>query len=171
MQLTVVRGDSTAVLTVPVNADGKIGVTVARHDYRLRTKEYTFWQSIPAGIRRTGSVIANYWEQLKLIVQPKTQMYEELGGFIAIGSIFPSAWNWQDFWSKCAFISIILAIMNILPIPGLDGGHAIFTLWEMITGRKPSDRFLEAAQYVGLAIILVLLVYANGNDIYRFFIK
>ena len=99
------------------------------------------------------------------------QMYEELGGFIAIGSIFPSAWNWQDFWSKCAFISIILAIMNILPIPGLDGGHAIFTLWEMITGRKPSDRFLEAAQYVGLAIILVLLVYANGNDIYRFFIK
>jgi len=133
--------------------------------------EYTFWQSIPAGIRRTGSVIANYWEQLKLIVQPKTQMYEELGGFIAIGSIFPSAWNWQDFWSKCAFISIILAIMNILPIPGLDGGHAIFTLWEMITGRKPSDRFLEAAQYVGLAIILVLLVYANGNDIYRFFIK
>ena len=171
VQLTVVRGDSTAVLTVPVNADGKIGVTVARHDYRLRTKEYTFWQSIPAGIRRTGSVIANYWEQLKLIVQPKTQMYEELGGFIAIGSIFPSAWNWQDFWSKCAFISIILAIMNILPIPGLDGGHAIFTLWEMITGRKPSDRFLEAAQYVGLAIILVLLVYANGNDIYRFFIK
>ena len=146
VQLTVVRGDSTAVLTVPVNADGKIGVTVARHDYRLRTKEYTFWQSIPAGIRRTGSVIANYWEQLKLIVQPKTQMYEELGGFIAIGSIFPSAWNWQDFWSKCAFISIILAIMNILPIPGLDGGHAIFTLWEMITGRKPSDRFLEAAQ-------------------------
>ena len=140
VQLTVVRGDSTAVL-------------------------------IPAGIRRTGSVIANYWEQLKLIVQPKTQMYEELGGFIAIGSIFPSAWNWQDFWSKCAFISIILAIMNILPIPGLDGGHAIFTLWEMITGRKPSDRFLEAAQYVGLAIILVLLVYANGNDIYRFFIK
>lgn len=171
VQLTVVRGDSTAVLTVPVNADGKIGVTVARHDYRLRTKEYTFWQSIPAGIRRTGSVIANYWEQFKLIVQPKTQMYEELGGFIAIGSIFPSAWNWQDFWSKCAFISIILAIMNILPIPGLDGGHAIFTLWEMITGRKPSDRFLEAAQYVGLAIILVLLVYANGNDIYRFFIK
>ena len=107
VQLTVVRGDSTAVLTVPVNADGKIGVTVARHDYRLRTKEYTFWQSIPAGIRRTGSVIANYWEQLKLIVQPKTQMYEELGGFIAIGSIFPSAWNWQDFWSKCAFLSLI----------------------------------------------------------------
>ena len=116
-------------------------------------------------------MISSYWDQLKMIVQPKTKMYEELGGFISIGSIFPSAWNWQDFWSKCAFISIILAIMNILPIPGLDGGHAIFTLWEMITGRKPSDRFLEAAQYVGLAIILVLLVYANGNDIYRFFIK
>lgn len=171
MQLTVVRGDSTAVLTVPVNADGKIGVTVARHDYRPAHEGVHLLAVDPRRHRRTGSVIANYWEQLKLIVQPKTQMYEELGGFIAIGSIFPSAWNWQDFWSKCAFISIILAIMNILPIPGLDGGHAIFTLWEMITGRKPSDRFLEAAQYVGLAIILVLLVYANGNDIYRFFIK
>lgn len=169
--LTVVRGDSTLVLTVPVSDDGKIGVTVARHEYRLCTKEYTLWQSIPAGIRRTGRVIADYWEQLKLILQPKTQMYEELGGFIAIGSIFPSAWDWQDFWNKCAFISIILAVMNILPIPGLDGGHALFTLWEMITGRKPSDRFLEVAQYVGLAIILVLLVYANGNDIYRFLIK
>jgi len=171
VELTVVRGDSTAAVKVPVDADGRIGVTVARPDYRLRTKKYTFWQSIPAGIRRTGDVAANYWEQLKLIVQPKTQMYEELGGFIAIGSIFPSVWNWEDFWAKCAFISIILAVMNILPIPGLDGGHAIFTLWEMLTGRKPNDRFLEAAQYVGLIIILVLLVYANGNDIYRFFIK
>ena len=99
------------------------------------------------------------------------QMYEELGGFIAIGSIFPSTWDWQDFWMKTAFLSIILAVMNILPIPGLDGGHALFTLWEIITRRKPSEKFLEVAQYVGLMIILALLVYANGNDIYRFFIK
>ena len=98
-------------------------------------------------------------------------MYEELGGFIAIGSIFAPEWNWLDFWLKTAFLSIILAVMNILPIPGLDGGHAIFTCWEMLTGRKVSDRILEIAQYIGLAILLVLLLYANGNDIYRFFIK
>lgn len=116
-------------------------------------------------------MISSYWDQLKMIVQPKTKMYEELGGFISIGSIFPSTWDWQDFWMKTAFLSIILAVMNILPIPGLDGGHAIFTFWEMISGRKVSDKVLEAAQYVGLIIILFLLLYANGNDIYRFFIK
>ena len=101
----------------------------------------------------------------------KTKMYEELGGFVAIGSIFPGSWDWHDFWLKTAFLSIILAVMNLLPIPGLDGGHALFTLWEIITRRKPSEKFLEVAQYVGLMIILALLVYANGNDIYRFFIK
>ena len=87
------------------------------------------------------------------------------------GSIFPGAWDWQGFWLTTAFLSIILAVMNILPIPGLDGGHALFTLWEIVTGRKVSDRVLEAAQYVGLVIILALLLYANGNDIYRFFIR
>ena len=137
----------------------------------LRTQKYTFLEAIPAGIQRTGKVISSYWDQLKMIVQPKTKMYEELGGFISIGSIFPSTWDWQDFWMKTAFLSIILAVMNILPIPGLDGGHAIFTFWEMISGRKVSDKVLEAAQYVGLIIILFLLLYANGNDIYRFFIK
>ncbi len=171
VSLTVKRGiDTLRNLIVPIAADGKIGV-VARIPYQLHTQEYTFWQSIPAGFHKTGKVISSYWEQLKLIVQPKTKMYEELGGFIAIGNIFPSTWDWQDFWMKTAFLSIILAVMNILPIPGLDGGHAIFTLWEIITRRKVSDRVLEAAQYVGLAIIFVLLVYANGNDIYRLFIK
>ena len=162
--------DSLLHFTLPVTAEGKLGV-LALAPYTLRTQEYTFWESTPAGIRRTGSVIANYWEQLKLIVQPKTQMYEELGGFIAIGSIFPGSWNWEGFWLTTAFLSIMLAVMNILPIPGLDGGHAIFTFWEMLTGRKVSERVLETAQYVGLIIILALVLYANGNDIYRFFIK
>lgn len=157
-------------LVVPVNADGRIGV-ITRSPYQLRTQQYTFWESIPAGFHKAGKTIANYWEQLKLIVKPQTKMYEELGGFVAIGSIFPSSWDWQDFWFKTAFLSIILAIMNLLPIPGLDGGHALFTLWEMITRRKPSEKFLLVAQYVGLVIILALLIYANGNDIYRFFIK
>ena len=116
-------------------------------------------------------MLSSYWQQLKLIVQPKTKLYEELGGFIAIGNIFPGSWNWEGFWMTTAFLSIMLAVMNILPIPGLDGGHAIFTFWEMLTGRKVSDRVLETAQYIGLIIILALVLYANGNDIYRFFIK
>ena len=171
VNLTVKReGDMLLELAVPVSNEGKLGV-MALNPYTLRTQEYTFWESIPAGVRKAGNMISSYWEQLKMIVQPKTKLYEEVGGFIAIGSIFPGDWNWEDFWLKTAFLSIILAIMNILPIPGLDGGHAIFTFWEMVTGRKVSDRILEGAQYVGLFIILFLLLYANGNDIYRFFIK
>ncbi len=172
-RLTVERTGEEIELAIPVDTAGRLGVFTADPSkvYPLRTHHYTLLESIPAGVKRCGRVIASYWEQLKLIVQPRTKMYEELGGFIAIGSIFPSEWNWHDFWLKTAFLSIILAVMNILPIPGLDGGHALFTLWEIITGRKLSDKFLEAAQYVGLAIILVLLLYANGNDIYRFFIK
>lgn len=170
VRLHVVReGVELPVFTVPVSAEGTLGVI--RQAYTLRTQQYTFWQAIPAGFHKTGEVISSYWQQLKMIVKPKTKMYEELGGFLAIGSIFPSSWDWQDFWLKTAFLSIILAVMNIIPIPGLDGGHAIFTFWEMITRRKVSDKVLEAAQYVGLVIILMLLLYANGNDIYRFFIK
>ena len=167
--LTVLRGAEELALAVPVDTTGMIGIRLT--PFPIRTQHYTLLESIPAGIKRCGRTISSYWEQLKLIVQPKTKMYEELGGFIAIGSIFSSEWNWLDFWSKCAFLSIILAVMNILPIPGLDGGHALFTLWEMITGRKLSDKFLEVAQYIGLFILLALLLYANGNDIYRFFIK
>ena len=172
VSVTVLRGgERIAGLGIPISAEGTLGVFADPQPFELRTQHYTFWQAIPAGIHKTGKVIASYWEQLKLIVQPETKMYEELGGFIAIGSIFPGSWDWQDFWLKTAFLSIILAVMNILPIPGLDGGHAIFTFWEMISGRKVSDRVLEAAQYVGLIIILFLLLYANGNDVYRFFIK
>ena len=94
-----------------------------------------------------------------------------LGGFGAIGNLFPAEWNWQSFWTMTAFLSIILGFMNILPIPALDGGHVMFTLYEIITRRKPSDKFLEYAQIVGMTILFALLIYANGNDLYRFFIK
>ena len=171
VHLEVLRGENTLQIALPVSDEGLIGVVSRSGIYTPRTQKYTFWESIPAGIHRTGKMLSSYWEQLKLIVQPKTKMYEELGGFIAIGSIFPSEWNWQDFWIKTAFLSIILAVMNIIPIPGLDGGHAIFTFWEMITRRKVSEKVLETAQYVGMFILLMLLLYANGNDIYRFFIK
>lgn len=171
VHLEVLRGENTLQIALPVSDEGLIGVVSRSGIYTPRTQKYTFWESIPAGIHRSGEMLSSYWEQLKLIVQPKTKMYEELGGFIAIGSIFPSEWNWQDFWIKTAFLSIILAVMNIIPIPGLDGGHAIFTFWEMITRRKVSEKVLETAQYVGMFILLMLLLYANGNDIYRFFIK
>ncbi len=169
--LRVIRGDSAFVAVLPVSAEGTIGVLLDTSPLPLRTREYTLLEAIPAGFRRAGQTVANYWEQLKLIVKPETKMYEELGGFIAIGNLFAPEWNWLDFWLKTAFLSIILAVMNILPIPGLDGGHALFTCWEMLTGRKVSDRVLEIAQYIGLVLLLALVLYVNGNDIYRFFIK
>ena len=169
LSLGVKRGAARLMLSVPVSDEGKIGVMYRANVFQPRTRTFTFWQAIPSGIKLAVDTIADYWEQLKLIFTPKTKMYEELGGFIAIGNIFPSEWNWMQFWSMTAFLSIILGVMNILPIPGLDGGHALFTLWEIITGRKPSDKFLEIMQYIGLAILLVLVVYANANDIIRLF--
>ncbi len=169
--LTVMRGGVTNELNVPINAEGKIGVMFKGDVFQPRTRTFTFFEAIPAGVGLAFDTVAEYWQQLKLISQPKTKMYEELGGFIAIGNIFPSEWDWLRFWTMTAFLSVILAVMNILPIPGLDGGHALFTLWEMITGRKPSDKFLEVMQYVGFAILFALLIYANGNDIYRLFTK
>ncbi len=168
--LDVIRNGEALQLTVPVNDEGKVGFQIGQ-PFEYRTQRYTLWESIPAGARLTVKQLKGYWQQLKMIVQPKTEMYKSLGGFISIGSIFPGEWDWFSFWNTTAFLSIILAVMNIIPIPGLDGGHSLFTLWEIITRRKPSDKFLEIAQYVGLFILLALLIYANGNDIYRFFIK
>ena len=169
--LSVMRAGIMSELRVPVNAEGKIGVVLKGDMFQPRTKTFTFLQSIPAGAKMAGETIADYWQQLKLIFQPKTKMYEELGGFIAIGNIFPSEWNWLRFWTMTAFLSVMLAVLNILPIPGLDGGHALFTLWEMLTGRKASDKFLEIMQYIGFALLLALVIYSNGNDIYRLFTK
>lgn len=166
-ELTVVRGNEILKILVPVNNEGKIGVSVAALPYTMRTKSFSLLESIPAGARLTARTIENYWSQLKLIVKPDTGLYKQVGGFIAIGKIFPGTWDWFAFWSMTAFLSIILAIMNIIPIPGLDGGHTLFTLWEMITRRKVSDKVLEIAQYVGLFLLLALMLFANGNDIYK----
>ena len=167
-ELQVLRGADTLTLTVPVGADGKLGV-ITENFFKLRTEEYGFFESFGAGARLTAKTIKNYWDQLVLIVKPDTGLYKHVGGFIAIGNIFPSEWDWHQFWSMTAFLSIILAVMNIIPIPGLDGGHMIFTFWEMITGRKVSDKVLEVAQYIGMALILALVIFANGNDIYKLF--
>lgn len=169
--LSVLRSGAISELRVPVNTDGKIGVLLKSDIFQPRTKTFTLLEAVPAGVSMVGETISEYWQQLKLIFQPKTKMYEELGGFIAIGNIFPSEWDWLRFWSMTAFLSVMLAVLNILPIPGLDGGHALFTLWEMLTGRKASDKFLEIMQYIGFALLLALVIYANGNDIYRLFTK
>ncbi|MFI3324056.1 MAG: RIP metalloprotease RseP [Rikenellaceae bacterium] len=166
--LTVQRADSLIDITLPINAEGKIGAVTAV-PFTLSTRSYTFFESIPAGFRKAGDMASSYWNQLKLMVKPETKLYKEVGGFIAIGNIFSSNWNWLDFWLKTALLSIMLAIMNILPIPGLDGGHTLFTLWEIITGRKPGDKFLEGAQTVGMILLFALLIYANGSDIFRLF--
>ena len=167
--LKVNHAGSVVELSVPLNDEGKMGVLFRGDLIQPHTRQYSFFEAIPAGIKMAGQTIANYWEQLKLIFTPKTKMYEELGGFIAIGNIFPSEFDWLHFWTMTAFLSIMLAVLNVMPIPGLDGGHALFTLWEMITGRKPSEKFLEIMQYIGLMILLALLIFANGNDIYRLF--
>ena len=167
-ELQVLRGADTLTLSVPVNAEGKIGV-INENFFKVCTEKYNFFEAIPAGARLTAKTIKSYWDQLVLIVKPDTGLYKQVGGFLAIGNIFPSEWDWHQFWSMTAFLSIILAVMNIIPIPGLDGGHMIFTFWEMVTGRKVSDKVLEIAQYIGMALILALVLFANGHDIYKLF--
>lgn len=168
VNLVVVRDSDTLTLLTHVGGDATIGVYAAQV-LEISTKEYSFWQSIPRGFKKTGKELRDYWKQLKLIFNPSTGAYESLGGFIAIGSIFPDTFIWEQFWRMTAFLSIILAVMNILPIPGLDGGHVLFLIWEVITRRKPSDRFLERATTIGFIFLLILLIYANGNDIIRLF--
>lgn len=165
-----VSSKQLVTLHTPIGEDSCIGIERANiTPAEITHVEYGFFESIPAGIQRAGNEISSYWEQLKMIVNPDTKLYKEVGGFIAIGNVFPEAWDWQSFWSITALISIMLAVMNLLPIPGLDGGHALFTLWEIITRRKPSDKFMEIMQWIGLALLLALLVYANGNDILKLF--
>ncbi len=135
--------------------------------FELKTIRYGLLQSVPAGIDKGIKTITDYLKQFKLIFSKHAKGYESLGGFITIGSIFPGVWDWQRFWDLTAFLSIILAVMNILPIPALDGGHVLFLLFEVVTGKKPSDKFLEYAQIAGMILLLALLLYANGNDVLR----
>ncbi len=165
--LTVERNGESAEIAVQVDQNGKIGVRVA--SVAPRQLEYGFWESIPAGLKYTGKKIASYWEQLVMMVNPDTKLYKEVGGFISIGGIFPEVWNWYNFWNITALLSVMLAIMNLLPIPVLDGGHVLFTLWEIITRRKPSEKFMTIAQNIGFYLLLALLIYANGSDILRLF--
>ena len=136
--------------------------------FTFEEKAYNFLSAIPAGITKAFTGIGNYLKSLRLLFSTE-RAYESVGGFITMGKIFPSSWDWQSFWGLTAFLSIMLAILNVLPIPGLDGGHVLFLMFEIITGRKPSDKFLEYAQIVGMILLFALLIFANGNDILKLF--
>ena len=135
--------------------------------YKMETRTFSFARAIPAGFKLAGDRLGFYIKQFKLIFDFKSGAYKGLGGFGTIGGLFPREWEWQSFWEITAFLSLILAFMNVLPIPGLDGGHVTFLLYEIVTRRKPSDKFMEYAQIVGMVIIIGLLIYANTNDILR----
>jgi len=135
--------------------------------YKINKQEFGFFESIPVGIKKGTEQLASYGKQLKAIFTPSTGAYKGVGGFGAIFNIFPSTWSWYAFWSITALLSIMLGVMNLLPIPALDGGHVMFLLYEMISGKKPSDKFMEKAQLVGFILLISLLVFANGNDIYK----
>ena len=172
--LTVIRNQQPVLTRIKVDTSGVIGFYNITDDQadslgilKQEKKVYSFLSSFPAGVRKTGEQLSFYVRQFKLILNPETGAYKGLGGFKTMASIFPDyGWNWEAFWKITAFFSIILAFMNLLPIPALDGGHVVFTLIEMITGRKPSDKFLEYAQIVGMVILFALLIYANGNDFF-----
>ena len=133
--------------------------------FKIEHKSYGFFESFPAGVGLAATSLSDYIEQFKLIFKPSTGAYKGVGGFKAMGGVFAGdGWDWESFWRITAFFSIALAFMNLLPIPALDGGHVLFTLIEMITGRKPSEKFLEYAQIVGMVLLLSLMLYANGND-------
>ena len=170
--VTVERDGKDVTMDVAVNSDGKIGVQLEvdpSNLFEIKEVDYNLWQAIPKGITDGTDRLVTYVSSLKLLFT-KTGA-QSVGGFGAIGDMFPEKWDWYKFWNLTAFLSVILAFMNILPIPALDGGHAMFTLWEIITRRKPSEKVLEYAQMAGMAFLFLLLVYANLNDIYRFFIK
>jgi regulator of sigma E protease len=172
--VSVLRDGQKLDFTLTTTENAAIGVqvvTTLSRFFELRKVEYSFIEAIPAGISKGFRRAISYVKQLKLIFTPKTKAYESLGGFIKIGSFFSKVWDWHSFWEMTALLSIILAIMNLLPIPALDGGHVAFLLYEIISGRKPGDKFMEYAQIVGMAILLLLLLYANGNDVIQLFRK
>ena len=174
VQIHIIRNGQSLVLNSVINPDTSIGFFPAVPSlaemkdqglYTFETKNFSFLASFPAGVKKAGEKLSSYVSQFKKILNPSTGAYKGLGGFKSMGSIFPKyEWDWEAFWNITAFFSIALAFMNLLPIPALDGGHVIFTIYEMVTGRKPNEKFLEYAQIVGMALLFGLMIYANAND-------
>ncbi len=176
VSVEILREDNTTIKKeLVIDKEGKFGimrfVNPTRFEelgyYDIFRKEYTFGESFGAGWNKFTKTISNYGEQLKAIFSPSTGAYKGLGGFKAIYDQFSPVWSWPYFWGLTAFLSIMLAILNLLPIPALDGGHVVFLLFEMISGKKPSEKFLERAQVVGFFILIALVLFANGNDVFK----
>jgi len=169
--VTFLREGNPLRLNLLTDNEGKLQVLLRADlsDIHLTKKEYGFFSSIAAGAKRSVTTVSDYVKELGLIFSPSTKAYKSVGSFISIGNIFPSSWDWQIFWNISAWLSVMLAVLNLLPIPGLDGGHILFTLWEIVSGKKPSDKFLQRAQIVGMIILLSIFILAFGNDIFRLF--
>lgn len=169
--LTVQRNGETLNLDVRIPEEGRVGAYVKdpRELFITETREYSLLNSIPAGVSRAYTTTRDYFRDLGLLFRPEVSARDSLGGFITIGGIFSPTWDWVHFWTMTAFLSIILAVMNILPIPALDGGHVMFLLYEIIAGRKPPEKFMEYAQMVGMLLLLTLILLVNLNDVLRLF--
>lgn len=167
--LGIVRSGEPLEIRCEVSKKGKLGLFAKTSYFNVTHISYGFWQAMPAGVSKGVSTLVSYVKQLKLVFTPEGA--KQIGGFGTIGNLFPPAWDWYSFWSLTAFLSVVLAFMNILPIPALDGGHVLFLLYEIVSGRKPSEKFLEYAQMVGMVLLLSLLLFANGNDIFRAIFK
>lgn len=167
--ISVLRGTDTVNLALTVPDSAKVGFITYKYDEYLGVveKEYSLLASIPAGVVKSYKTLVNYVKQFRIIFNKDLQGYKQVGSFFTIAQQFSPKWDWMRFWNLTAFLSIALAFVNLLPIPALDGGHALFTLYEMITGHAPSDKFLERAQVVGMIIIFALMIFALGNDILR----
>jgi regulator of sigma E protease len=164
---TITRQADTLTRTMQVDTSGMLGVYLQSPE--VQTREYTFLSAIPAGFTKTFSTIGGYLQDLKLVFTPRTEAYKSVGSFISIGKIFPSSWDWLSFLNIVAMLSVMLGVMNLIPIPALDGGHIAFTLYEIITRKKPSDKFLMVTQIIGMILVFGLMILAFGNDIFRLF--
>ena len=165
--LTIIRDMDTLTRNVQIDTAGHIGVLIQQPE--IKTKTYTLLSAIPAGFTKTFTAIGDYLQNLKLVFTPSTEAYKSVGSFISIGQLFPATWDWFSFLSILALLSVMLGVMNLIPIPALDGGHIAFTLYEIITRRKPSDKFLMVMQVIGMIFIFGLMILAFGNDIFRIF--
>jgi regulator of sigma E protease len=179
VEISVLRNHEKILLQVQLDSSAKLGVmrglpdlaSLEKLGYCLETKHYTLAASIPLGIKKGFATLQSYIRQFQLIFNPKTEAYKSLGGFVSMGSIFPSVFDWQTFWGITAFLSIILGFMNLLPIPALDGGHVVFLLYEIITGKAANQKVLEVAQTIGMILLFGLMFYANLNDLFKFIFK